>query len=106
MTKGALILGLIATAAGTPLAAQAQTPASVRATPPLSTVRVGIAELGARALERLLAAVEEGEAFERRHEVQPTSLMIRGTCGAGASSGGEISEGTAMNDLHPRRWVR
>lgn len=39
MTKAALILGLIATAAGTPVAAQAQTPTSVRATPPLSTVR-------------------------------------------------------------------
>lgn len=77
-------------------------------TPPLTTVRVGIAELGARALERLLAAVEEGESFERRHEIQPTNLMIRGSCGARVASGGEVSEseGTAMNDLHPRRWVR
>jgi LacI family transcriptional regulator len=75
-------------------------------TPPLSTVRVGIAELGALALERLLAAVEEGDGFERQHEVQPTTLMIRGSCGAGAPAGGEGSDGTASNDLHPRRWVR
>ena len=74
--------------------------------PPLTTVRVGIAELGALAMERLLAAVEEGDAFERRREVRPATLVVRGSCGARTPSGGEISDGTAMNDLHPRRWVR
>jgi LacI family transcriptional regulator len=75
-------------------------------TPPLTTVRVGVAELGARAMERLLAAVESGAAHERKHEVLATSLVIRGSCGAGSPAGGTVPEGAATNDLHPRRWVR
>jgi len=50
-------------------------------TPPLTSVRVSIAELGGRALERLLTMLEEGDVPERRHEVLPTTLMIRGSCG-------------------------
>lgn len=75
-------------------------------TPALTTVRVSVAELGARAMERLLAAVEGGEGHERKHEVLATALVIRGSCGGGAPAGGPVSEGDAMNDLHPRRWVR
>lgn len=75
-------------------------------TPPLTTVRVGVAELGARALERLLAAMEGGETHERRHEVLATSLVIRGSCGAAAPAVEAVLEGNPMNDLHPRRWVR
>ena len=51
-------------------------------TPPLTSVRVSIAELGGRALERLLTMLEEGDGHERRHEVLPTTLMVRGSCGA------------------------
>jgi LacI family transcriptional regulator len=50
-------------------------------TPALSTVHVPIAELGARAMERLLLALERGAEHERRHEVLPTTLVVRGTCG-------------------------
>jgi LacI family transcriptional regulator len=93
-------------------------------TPPLTTVRVGIAELGARALERLLAAVESGEGAEgpedaaaevpvyggRRHEVLPVHLVVRGSCGSQAPTRGpapeEATEGNPMESLHPRRWVR
>ncbi|HEX2222760.1 MAG TPA: LacI family DNA-binding transcriptional regulator [Thermoanaerobaculia bacterium] len=84
-------------------------------TPALTTVRVGIAELGARALERLLAAVENPEddangppGGERRHEVLPVHLVVRGSCGAQAQppAAEEIPEGNLMESLHPRRWVR
>jgi LacI family transcriptional regulator len=57
-------------------------------TPPLTSVRVGIAELSARAMERLLAALEEGKPLEPRHEILPTSLVVRGSCGAGAAGRG------------------
>jgi LacI family transcriptional regulator len=58
-------------------------------TPALTTVRVGITGLGELALERLLAAMEDGETHERRHEVLPTSLVVRGSCGAGTSKNPE-----------------
>ncbi|HYO12889.1 MAG TPA: LacI family DNA-binding transcriptional regulator [Thermoanaerobaculia bacterium] len=51
-------------------------------TPPLTTERVSFAELGGRALERLLTVLESGDGHERRHEILPTTLMIRGSCGA------------------------
>lgn len=54
-------------------------------TPSLTTVRVSIAELGARAIERLLLAMAHGEARDRRHEVLPTTLVVRGSCGATVS---------------------
>jgi LacI family transcriptional regulator len=53
--------------------------------PPLTTVRVSIADLGARAAGRLLEAVAAGERHVRRHETVPTELVIRRSCGAAAS---------------------
>ena len=50
-------------------------------TPPLSSVHVPIAELGERAMERLLHAVEHKNAHERRQETVPTTLVVRGSCG-------------------------
>jgi LacI family transcriptional regulator len=50
-------------------------------TPPLSSVHVPIAELGERAMERLLHAVERKNAHERRQETVPTTLVVRGSCG-------------------------
>jgi LacI family transcriptional regulator len=74
-------------------------------TPALSTVRVGISGLGALALERLLEAMADGEGHERRHEILPTSLVVRGSCGAGADARDAAPEGSVMEDLHPRRLV-
>jgi LacI family transcriptional regulator len=50
-------------------------------TPPLTSVSVSIAHLGARAMERLLAAVKARNAHQRRHETLPTTLVVRGSCG-------------------------
>ena len=52
------------------------------ATPPLSTVRVPIAELGARATRLLLQALSGPARRARRHETLSTTLVIRDSCGA------------------------
>lgn len=50
--------------------------------PPLTSVRVAISELGVRAIERLLHAIEAKDAHRRRHETVPTGLVVRSSCGA------------------------
>jgi LacI family transcriptional regulator, galactose operon repressor len=51
-------------------------------TPSLTSVRVSIADLGARALDRLLRAVSLKNRHERSHETVPTTLVVRNSCGA------------------------
>lgn len=48
--------------------------------PPLTTVRVGIAELGERATELLLGALGEQGASAQRREVLTTQLAVRDSC--------------------------
>ena len=50
--------------------------------PPLTSVGVPIAELGALALDRLLEAVRHRGSHEPRHETLPLTLVVRGSCGA------------------------
>src|SRR5438105_10597977 len=50
-------------------------------TPPLTTVNVAIAELGRRAFEMLVHGLTS-EHDEPRHELLPTTLVIRESCGA------------------------
>jgi len=52
-------------------------------TPQLTTVRVGIAELGRRALEGLAGAIEQAGTNAERHETIPTELVVRRSCGSG-----------------------
>jgi LacI family transcriptional regulator len=54
-------------------------------TPPLSSVHVPIAELGTRAMERLLHAVDSKNGHERRQETVATTLVVRGSCGGAAT---------------------
>jgi LacI family transcriptional regulator len=52
-------------------------------TPPLTTVQVPIADLGARATAQLLHAIGEGDARRKPwEEVLPTRLVVRSSCGA------------------------
>jgi len=57
-------------------------PISRYLTPALSSVRVSINDLGARAMEQLVRAVESENRHERTHQMLPTSLVIRDSCGA------------------------
>src|SRR4029078_13021841 len=50
--------------------------------PPLSSVKVPIAELGARAVDMLLNAIAHKNSHKRRREKLCTSLVIRSSCGA------------------------
>lgn len=51
-------------------------------TPPLTTVRVPIAELGARATQRLIDALRSGGTLALHREVIQTFLVVRGSCSA------------------------
>lgn len=51
--------------------------------PALTTVRVGIAELGRRALDGLVAAIEDPQRAADQHQTVPTELVIRQSCGSG-----------------------
>ena len=59
-------------------------------TPSLSSVHVPIAELGTRAMERLLHAVESKNGHERRQETVATTLVVRESCGGAARMSQEI----------------
>ncbi len=48
--------------------------------PPLTTMRVDIAELGRRAFALLLDAISEPRAHAARHERVATTLVVRGSC--------------------------
>ena len=55
-------------------------------TPPLTSVRVPITQLGAHAMNRLLTALQTPTlAPARRQEVLPTTLVVRRSCGADSS---------------------
>lgn len=49
--------------------------------PPLSSVKVPIAELGARAVDMLLNAIAHKNSHKRRRERLCTSMVIRSSCG-------------------------
>ncbi|HEY2396231.1 MAG TPA: LacI family DNA-binding transcriptional regulator [Rudaea sp.] len=50
-------------------------------TPPLTTVRVRIADLGARALDRLVAVIDDETAVHNSIQMLDTELVVRQSCG-------------------------
>ena len=66
-------------------------PISRYMSPPLTSVHVAIAELGTRAIERLLHAIDTKNRHRRRHETLPTTLVVRSSCGA---AGGGLTHTT------------
>jgi LacI family transcriptional regulator len=54
--------------------------------PPLTTLRVRMAELGARALERLAAVIEAPGSTAASTEIVPAELVVRASCGARAAA--------------------
>jgi LacI family transcriptional regulator len=60
-------------------------------TPPLTTVRVRIAEMGSRALETLAFQVENPDGTKRSNQVLQTELVVRRSCGS-PRGGGHYSE--------------
>jgi len=67
-------------------------PAARYVSPPLTSVHVPIAELGSRAMERLLLAFESGDRHSRNHEVLPTTLIVRRSCGADGAAAAHAPE--------------
>jgi len=55
-------------------------------TPPLTSVRVDIGALGAKAMERLLDAVASDNGHERRQETLGVELVVRESCRSGLAS--------------------
>jgi LacI family transcriptional regulator len=54
--------------------------------PPLTTVRVKIADIGARALDQLVEAIDSKSEMGPRMETVPAELVIRASCGAAAKA--------------------
>ena len=76
-------------------------------TPPLTTVRIPIADLGSRATGRLLNALEGTHGRRRREEILPTTLVVRSSCGAPAARGGAASrkQEDEPKEFEERRFV-
>jgi LacI family transcriptional regulator len=51
-------------------------------TPQLTTVRVDIAEMGRRAVEYLVSSLDDSDTAIKKHEVIPTTLVVRESCSA------------------------
>lgn len=51
-------------------------------TPPLTTVRVEIAEMGRRAVDYLVNTLETGSDGSRKHDLIAATLVVRESCGA------------------------
>jgi LacI family transcriptional regulator len=57
--------------------------------PSLTTVHVDMLRLGERAVARLLSLQQDGKSGPRRHDVLPTTLVVRRSCGASSLRPGD-----------------
>jgi LacI family transcriptional regulator len=72
-------------------------PTSRFVSPPLTTVRVRISDLGSRALERLAAGIESQQGLQPFTETVPGELVIRASCGMHASTAPSV--GSAAHNV-------
>jgi LacI family transcriptional regulator len=75
-------------------------------TPPLTTVHVDAYQLGERALQRLLRRDAGEPAPGRSHEVLPTWLVVRASCGASPIEGRRESDAPARRTAAMRPAAR
>jgi LacI family transcriptional regulator len=68
-------------------------------TPALTSVRVHISDLGALAMRKVLRAIRDRGAYQRRQEVMKTALSIRASCGCAYAGNGRDDEATDTHDL-------
>jgi LacI family transcriptional regulator len=71
-------------------------------TPPLTTVHVDAYQLGERALQRLLRRDAGEPAPGRSHEVLPTWLVVRASCGSAPSEGRRATDPPARRQAGGR----
>ncbi len=69
-------------------------------TPPLSTVRVRIAQFGERALAELIDAIEHPGARPAREDIVPTELVVRASSGAPAPTSPQRDAGDVPTPMH------
>lgn len=62
--------------------------------PPLTSVHVSIGDLGARAMERLFAAIRDGDGHTYQHGTLATRLVVRASCGARPARPGDFQPAT------------
>jgi LacI family transcriptional regulator len=75
-------------------------------TPPLTTVHVDAYQLGERALQRLLRRDAGEPAPGRSHEVLPTWLVVRASCGSAPSEGRRATDPPARRPAAGRTSPR
>lgn len=67
--------------------------------PPLTSVRVRIAEIGRLALERLALGIDDAEHLQPTDQVLPTELVVRRSCGTPRGGGPRRAGGPATTDI-------
>jgi LacI family transcriptional regulator len=70
-------------------------------TPPLTTVHVDVLRFGERAVELLIERTA-GRRTAARHDVMPTRLVVRGSCGAKAKGEGPDQWNRRQTPREPR----
>ena len=76
--------------------------------PPLTSVRVSISEMGAQAVRMLLHAVEQENRHAKQQDTLPTALVIRASCGGQArpdQGGGPPEHQTRAASPEPRQSI-
>lgn len=76
-------------------------PIAAYVNPTLTTVRVSIATLGAHAAERLFACMQGQAGSDCKHEVLPTELIIRRSCGSSAAGADQSVSHHNLKEVTP-----